>query len=78
MEIKNINEKKRKQNTQNYRKSVKNKIFIIILGLGLIFFGLNIIFEFIKFENSKVNLIGVAIIICVISLFKLKKKESTA
>lgn len=50
---------------------MKNKIFIIILGLGLLFFGLNIIFEFIKFENSKVNLIGVAIIICVISLFKL-------
>jgi len=55
-----------------------NKIFVIILGLGLIFFGLNIIFEFIKFENSKVNLIGVAIIICVISLSKLKKKGSIA
>ncbi len=56
---------------------MKNKIFVIIQSLGLLFFGLNILFEFIKFENSKVNPISI-VIICVISLlFSLKKKKST-
>jgi len=57
---------------------MKNKIFVIIQSLGLLFFGLNIFFEFMKFENSKVNPISI-VIICVISLlFSLKKKKSTA
>ena len=52
---------------------MKNKIFLIVQSLGLLFFGLNILFDFITFENSKVNPISI-VVICIISLlFNLKK-----
>ena len=53
---------------------MKNKIFRIIQSLGLIFFGLNILFEFIKFENPKINPI-IIVVICVSMIFNLKKAE---
>jgi hypothetical protein len=52
---------------------MKNMIFVTLETFGLLFFGLNIIFEFITFENSKVNPISI-VVICVFSLlFRLKK-----
>ena len=55
---------------------MKNNFFLLIVGLGLLFFGLNYFFEFITFESSKVNPISI-VIICIISLlFILKKKKS--
>ena len=54
---------------------MKNKVFLIIQSLGLLFFGVNILFDFITFESSKVNPISI-VIICVISLlFNLKKEK---
>jgi hypothetical protein len=64
------------ETTQPKIESMKNKIFLIIQSLGLLFFGLNIYFDFITFESSKVNPFSI-VIICVISLlFNLKKEKS--
>jgi len=55
---------------------MKNNFFLLIVSLGLLFFGLNYFFEFINFKSSKVNPISI-VIICIISLlFILKKQKS--
>ena len=53
---------------------MKNNFFLLIVGLGLLFFGLNYFFEFITFESSKVNPISI-VIICIISLLFILKNQ---
>ena len=53
-------------------------ILLIILNLALIFFGVNIIFEFVPFESKRINPITIIIILAALALinFKRKKKEA--
>jgi hypothetical protein len=58
---------------------MKNKFFLLIQSitlLALLFFSLNIIFDFITFESSKVNPISNAVLCFTLLLLHLKKKKS--
>ena len=47
----------------------------IILNLALIFFGLNIYFEFIPFESKRINPITIIIILTALALINIKRKK---
>jgi hypothetical protein len=58
---------------------MKNKIFLSIQSitvLALLFFSLNMLFDFITFESSKVNPISNAVLCFTLLLLHLKKKKS--
>ena len=67
------------ETSQTKIKSMKNKFFLLIQSitlLALLFFSLNIIFDFITFESSKVNPISNAVLCFTLLLLHLKKKKS--
>lgn len=58
---------------------MKNKIFLSIQSItvfALLFFSLNMLFDFITFESSKVNPISNAVLCFTLLLLHLKKKKS--
>jgi ABC-type uncharacterized transport system permease subunit len=66
------------ETTQTKIKNMRNKIFLLVQSIALfalLFFSLNIIFDFITFENSKINPISNAVLAFILLLFHLKKKK---
>jgi hypothetical protein len=58
---------------------MKNKFFLLIQSItvfALLFFSLNMLFDFITFESSKVNPISNAVLCFTLLLLHLKKKKS--
>ena len=67
------------ETSQTKIKSMKNKFFLLIQSitvLALLFFSLNMLFDFITFESSKVNPISNAVLCFTLLLLHLKKKKS--
>ncbi len=48
-------------------KHKRNRLLLIIISIGLLFFGANIVFGFIEFSNSKVNpIVGSMLILALV------------
>ncbi len=58
-------------------KHKRNRLLLIIISIGLLFFGANIVFGFIEFSNSKVNpIVGSMLILALVfQVIKITKEQ---